>query len=110
MMGAAESLLRHSWDGLADRLVAAVGSAIALHTTLIVREDDLSLYGFATQAELDAFDLLRSVSGVGPKSALGVLSTLTIDRIAEGSSSSARSRVRSTEVSSAREQPLSQSR
>ena len=64
-------------------LVAAVGSPIALHTTLIVREDDLSLYGFGTQAELDAFDLLRSVSGVGPRSALGVLSHMTPDQLAD---------------------------
>lgn len=64
-------------------LVAAVGAPIALHTTLIVREDDLSLYGFGTQAELDAFDLLRSVSGVGPKSALGVLSHMTPGQLAD---------------------------
>jgi Holliday junction DNA helicase RuvA len=64
-------------------LLAAVGSPIALHTTLIVREDDMSLYGFGTQAELDAFDLLRGVSGVGPKSALGVLSHMTPNQLAD---------------------------
>ena len=47
-----------------------------------MREDDLSLFGFATRAELEVFDLLRGVSGVGPKSALGVLSTLSPDEIA----------------------------
>jgi Holliday junction DNA helicase RuvA len=53
-----------------------------LHTALVVREDDLSLFGFETRAELEVFDLLRGVSGVGPKSALGVLATLTPDDIA----------------------------
>jgi Holliday junction DNA helicase RuvA len=54
-----------------------------LHTALIVREDDLSLFGFATPEELTVFDLLRGVSGVGPKSALGVLATLTPVQIAQ---------------------------
>jgi Holliday junction DNA helicase RuvA len=48
-----------------------------------VREDDLSLFGFATPEELIVFDLLRGVSGVGPKSALGVLATLTPVQIAQ---------------------------
>lgn len=59
-----------------------VGEETRLHTALIVREDDMSLFGFAAPAELDMFDLLRGVSGVGPKSALGVLATLSPDQIA----------------------------
>jgi len=58
------------------------GHEAMLHTALIVREDELSLYGFAHPAELHVFDLLRSVTGVGPKSALGVLSALTPESIA----------------------------
>lgn len=54
-----------------------VGAEALIHTALIVREDDLSLYGFAEPEELQVFDLLRSVTGVGPKSALGVLATMT---------------------------------
>lgn len=61
---------------------AAVGERLALHTSLIVREDALSLYGFAERAELEIFGLLISVTGVGPKSALGVLSHMTVDQIA----------------------------
>ena len=53
-----------------------VGSEAMLHTALIVREDDLSLFGFADRLELAAFDLLRGVTGVGPKSALGVLAEM----------------------------------
>ncbi|MGY6496979.1 MAG: Holliday junction branch migration protein RuvA [Microcella sp.] len=59
-----------------------VGEAARLHTALIVREDDMSLYGFADELELGLFDLLRSVSGVGPKSALGVLGAMTPDEAA----------------------------
>lgn len=59
-----------------------VGQETRVHTALIVRDDDQSLFGFATREELEMFDLLRGVSGVGPKSALGVLATLTPDQIA----------------------------
>ncbi|WP_431806092.1 Holliday junction branch migration protein RuvA [Microbacterium paraoxydans] len=62
---------------------AVVGEKLRLHTSLIVREDALSLFGFADRAELEIFTLLLSVTGVGPKSALGVLSHLTTDQIAE---------------------------
>jgi holliday junction DNA helicase RuvA len=64
-------------------LLARIGEETRLHTALIVREDDLSLYGFATAGELVVFDLLRGVSGVGPKSALGVLATLTPEQVAQ---------------------------
>lgn len=59
-----------------------VGDSALVHTALIVREDDMSLFGFADETELALFDLLRTVSGVGPKSALGVLGTMTPDSIA----------------------------
>ncbi len=58
------------------------GAEAFLHTALIVREDELSLYGFAGRAELEVFELLRGVTGVGPKSALGVLAALTTEQIA----------------------------
>jgi Holliday junction DNA helicase RuvA len=47
-----------------------------------VREDELSLFGFADSEQLEIFDLLRGVTGVGPKSALGVLATLSPDDVA----------------------------
>ncbi|CAN7283788.1 Holliday junction branch migration protein RuvA [Microbacterium sp. LjRoot45] len=59
-----------------------VGDEIVIHTTLIVREDALSLYGFREREELVVFGQLLGVSGVGPKSALGVLSSLTVAQIA----------------------------
>ncbi|OZD48507.1 Holliday junction branch migration protein RuvA [Rhodococcus sp. 06-1477-1B] len=60
-----------------------VGDDIHLHTNLIVREDALSLYGFEAREELTVFTQLISVTGVGPKSALGVLSSLTVPQIAQ---------------------------
>lgn len=63
-------------------LGAVVGEGIALHTSLIVREDVLALYGFAERDELEIFSLLLGVTGVGPKSALGVLGSLTAAQIA----------------------------
>ncbi|NWF68619.1 MAG: Holliday junction branch migration protein RuvA [Chloroflexi bacterium] len=52
-----------------------------LHTQLIVREDSLTLYGFATTAERDFFNLLININGVGPKIALAILSTLSLDNL-----------------------------
>lgn len=61
---------------------ARVGETLVLHTNLIVREDALALFGFATRDELEVFGTMLTVSGVGPRSALGVLSALTVDQIA----------------------------
>ena len=62
---------------------AHLGDQLRLHTTLIVREDALSLFGFETREELVVFTQLLSVTGVGPKSALGVLAALSVAQIAE---------------------------
>jgi Holliday junction DNA helicase RuvA len=62
---------------------AHLGEPMMLHTTLIVREDALSLFGFQERSELVVFSQLLGVTGVGPKSALGVLSTLTVPQIAD---------------------------
>jgi Holliday junction DNA helicase RuvA len=56
------------------RHVPAVGSSVSLHAHLIVRDDALQLYGFATEEERDLFLLLIGVQSVGPKVALAVLS------------------------------------
>jgi Holliday junction DNA helicase RuvA len=57
------------------------GDHTFLHTVLIVREDLLALYGFETQQDCDFFNLLLSVNGIGPRTALAVLSALTADAI-----------------------------
>jgi holliday junction DNA helicase RuvA len=58
-----------------------VGEAIFIYTHLIVRETELSLYGFESQSERDLFNLLLGVDGVGPKAALSVLSTMNIETV-----------------------------
>ncbi len=63
-------------------LTLRVGSEATVRTALIVREDDLSLFGFAEADELAVFDHLRSVTGVGPRSAMAVLAVMTPTDIA----------------------------
>jgi Holliday junction DNA helicase RuvA len=57
----------------------SVGQTVRLHTSLVVREDSLTLFGFSTPTQRDAFELVQSASGIGPKTALGVLSVLTVE-------------------------------
>ena len=54
------------------------GKEVILQTVLVVREDDMSLYGFATKPELQVFRLLTTVNGIGAKTALNILSSLNI--------------------------------
>lgn len=54
---------------------------IKLWTHLHVREDSMELYGFSEYAELDFFEILIQISGIGPKSALGVLSVAPLDTL-----------------------------
>lgn len=60
---------------------AQVGQVVALYTHLIVRETELSLYGFSSKEERHFFTLLLGVNGVGPRLALAVLSTLNPNAI-----------------------------
>ncbi len=53
------------------------GSEIMLYTHLYVREDNMSLYGFISKEELGMFELLISVSGVGPKAAISIISGMS---------------------------------
>ena len=61
--------------------ISAQGSDLLLHTVLIVREDALTLYGFPTLAERDLFELITSVSGIGPRLGLAILSHMSLDRL-----------------------------
>lgn len=58
-----------------------VNRSVSLHTHMVVRETELSLYGFQSEDELNIFELLLGVNRVGPKVALAALSTLTPDAI-----------------------------
>lgn len=57
-------------------------SQVKLYTHLAVREDDIELFGFYSNEELSAFKLLISVSGVGPKAAMAILSLFTPEKFA----------------------------
>ena len=54
---------------------------VFLHTRLVVREDSLTLYGFATTGERELFDAVLKISGIGPRLAIAMLSTLSIENI-----------------------------
>lgn len=66
-------------DGLAK--IPEVGSQTRLWTHQHVREDALELYGFFHPAELEMFEMLISISGIGPKGALGVLGVTSLDQL-----------------------------
>jgi holliday junction DNA helicase RuvA len=59
----------------------ATGAPVKFFTHLYVREDMLDLYGFSTAEELDFFEMLISVSGIGPKSALSILDVATLPEL-----------------------------
>jgi Holliday junction DNA helicase RuvA len=58
-----------------------IGKEVHLHTHFHLREDNATLYGFTSTEELELFQLLLGVSGIGPKLALAVLSTLNIEQV-----------------------------
>ena len=58
------------------------GEKVCLYTYFHVREDTVELLGFYTEAELEAFKLLITVSGIGPKAAMSILSVLTPEKFA----------------------------
>ncbi len=64
------------------KLSPKLGEKVTLFTHLNVKEDALDLYGFISQEELHAYRLLTSVSGVGPKAAMSILSHLTPEQFA----------------------------
>jgi Holliday junction DNA helicase RuvA len=62
---------------------SSIGEQVELWIHTVVREDALDLYGFSNKRSLDFFELLLTISGIGPKSALGILSATTVDSIIE---------------------------
>ena len=74
-------LLVHTTNRIASTMT--IGQNATLQTVLVVREDSLTLYGFLEAMELETFDLLRSVNGVGPKLAISILTSLSVAEIAD---------------------------
>ncbi len=70
----------HVSSGTLGRL-PKIGDKVQLFTYQVVREDDISLYGFLTREERNLFRLLLSVSGIGPKASMSIISGFPIDKI-----------------------------
>ena len=71
-----------TYDAMPSNRSANEPPIVKLYTHLAVREDEVELFGFAKQTELATFKLLLTVSGVGPKAALSILSYLTPEKFA----------------------------
>lgn len=68
-------------SSLSTLALVELNNEYKIYTSLQVREDDMSLYGFYSKDELEMFLLLTSVSSIGPKNAIGILSTMDVDEI-----------------------------
>lgn len=68
-------------SSLSTLSIIELNNEYKIYTSLQVREDDMSLYGFYSKDELEMFLLLTSVSSIGPKNAIGILSSLEVDDI-----------------------------
>ncbi|MFW6287001.1 MAG: Holliday junction branch migration protein RuvA [Candidatus Sumerlaeota bacterium] len=64
-------------DSTASKL-PEIGQELALYVSTVVREDAILLYGFATSGECAVFEILRDISGVGPRTGLDMLSTISV--------------------------------
>ena len=61
--------------------LSSEGEEVMIYTTMIVREDDVSLYGFSRRGELDAFRKLITVNGIGAKAGISILSAFTLEQL-----------------------------
>jgi Holliday junction DNA helicase RuvA len=61
----------------------ALGNSLTLHTSMVVREDSMTLYGFLDAPSRETFELVQTVSGIGPRVALSILAHLSPDQLAD---------------------------
>lgn len=61
----------------------ALGNSLTVHTSMVVREDSITLFGFMDSASRDTFELVQTVSGIGPRVALSILAHLSTDQLAQ---------------------------
>jgi len=71
-----------TYDAMPPNRSVSEPPTVRLYTYMAVREDGIELFGFASETELSSFKLLISVSGVGPKAAMSILSLLTPEKFA----------------------------
>lgn len=76
------TITQNTYEAMPPHLSVAEVPTVRLYTYMAVREDDVELFGFASEAELESFKLLITVSGIGPKAAIAILSVFTPDRLA----------------------------
>ena len=65
-----------------EAMMSKLGKQVKLYTHLAVREDGIELFGFGSNEEKECFNRLTSVSGIGPKAAMSILSTMTPEKLA----------------------------
>ena len=60
-----------------------LGNSLTIHTSMVVREDSMTLYGFIDAPSKETFELVQTVSGIGPRVALSILAHLSPDQLAD---------------------------
>ena len=76
------TITQTTYEAIPPHLSVSEAPTVRLYTYMAVREDGIELFGFISEAELEAFKLLITVSGVGPKAAMAILSVFTPDKLA----------------------------
>ena len=76
------TISQNTHDAMPPHLTVSEAPKVKLFTYMAVREDGIEMFGFSSEDELDAFKMLISVSGVGPKAAISILSHLTPRKLA----------------------------
>ncbi len=75
------TITQTTYEAMPPHLSVAEAPIVRLYSYMAVREDGIELFGFATESELEAFKLLITVSGVGPKAAIAILSVFSPDKL-----------------------------
>ena len=75
------TITQTTYEAMPPHLSVSEAPTVRLYTYMAVREDGIELFGFASESELEAFKLLITVSGVGPKAATAILSLFTPDKL-----------------------------
>ncbi len=75
------TITQTTYEAMPPHLSVAEAPIVRLYSYMAVREDGIELFGFASESELEAFKLLITVSGVGPKAAIAILSVFSPDKL-----------------------------
>ena len=75
------TITQTTYESMPPHLSVSEAPTVRLYSYMAVREDGIELFGFASESELEAFKLLITVSGVGPKAAIAILSVFSPDKL-----------------------------